>query len=163
MVWFAVSLRLLEHHDGADRNDQVIDLNRLEHETRGLSSGEITLGPTPEDLVAIAGVGRVTARVLAEHGFAEIRTVAVAGISDLAGVPWIRVIPSTDLDTLWPSSTVAGANTSLRPRTQAWTSLGRIEASARSPKVGSMWLRRCASICSAVVGRWTWAACQLRA
>ena len=39
-------------------------------------------------------------------------------------------------------STVAGASTSVRPRTQAWTSLGRMEASARSPKVGSMWLRR---------------------
>ncbi len=39
-------------------------------------------------------------------------------------------------------STVVAARTSARPRTHAWTALGRIEASGRSPNVGSMWLRR---------------------
>ncbi|HUW04500.1 MAG TPA: helix-hairpin-helix domain-containing protein [Acidimicrobiales bacterium] len=84
----ADSLRLLEHHYRDVQPDQVIDLTLFGQEPRSrppTRSG--SAAPQRRPLDDIAGVGPATASVLADHGFTEIRSVAAAGVADLARVP----------------------------------------------------------------------------
>ena len=71
--------------------------------------------------------------------------------------------PRIDAKMRKTTSTVAGARTPVRPFTQARTSVGRIDAMARSAKNGRTWLRRWASTWATVLGRCTCAACQAAA
>jgi hypothetical protein len=43
----------------------------------------------------ITGVGVTTARTLVEHGFADVRSVAAAGVADLAHVPGFGPVRAT--------------------------------------------------------------------